>query len=300
MASMFAGAARRAAAPPSGIMPVGLLRGTGSWAVAARPHQARTAAALSTDASSCALGRPLPPLPQSNATSLHRRRLPPARSAPPPPRAANRPDRRIPPHRESSLETAKAFFQANQPKRGKAYGRAARSLMHQLQEEQVKLRDSRRKYELPKINSGDVVKITFMESCVAPRPPTHLILLWRRCSASAPTALLAMMITTAASYRIPSNNARVAWHALASTGPRRTCGTLRELELSQLAPNRVTSPYRTTARRGSRNRLLMWLTLLPVSARSRRMTDKTETSFQGVVIGTCYLLLPPRASVSPC
>lgn len=78
----------------------------------------------------------------------------------------------------SSLEAAREFLDTLQPKKGKAYGRLARSLMHELHQEQAELRRSRRKYELPDIRTGDVVKVTYYESCAqipaqANRPVAH-------------------------------------------------------------------------------------------------------------------------------
>jgi hypothetical protein len=64
------------------------------------------------------------------------------------------------------MEAAREFFDANKPTKGKAYGRTARALMHELHEEQASLRRSRRKYELPDIRTGDVVRVTYYESCV--------------------------------------------------------------------------------------------------------------------------------------
>ena len=63
-----------------------------------------------------------------------------------------------------SFEDARAFFATPVPARGKAYGRHARAIMEELEQEQVALRSARRKYELPEINSGDVVKVTYYES----------------------------------------------------------------------------------------------------------------------------------------
>ena len=40
--------------------------------------------------------------------------------------------------------------------------------MHELHAEQASLRRSRRKYELPDIRTGDVVRVTYYESCVHP------------------------------------------------------------------------------------------------------------------------------------
>lgn len=68
----------------------------------------------------------------------------------------------------SSLEAAQEFFESTKPQKSKAYGRMSRALMHELNEEQASLRRSRRKYELPKIHTGDVVKVTYFESCAAP------------------------------------------------------------------------------------------------------------------------------------
>ena len=73
------------------------------------------------------------------------------------------------------MEAAREFFDANKPTKGKAYGRTARALMHELHEEQASLRRSRRKYELPDIRTGDVVRVTYYESCVY-LPPRRLCL----------------------------------------------------------------------------------------------------------------------------
>ena len=100
---------------------------------------------LSTDAESAACAAPTPPLRPAAQTLTPRR----ARARCLSPR---------------SFEDARAFFATPVPARGKAYGRHARAIMEELEQEQVALRSARRKYELPEINSGDVVKVTYYES----------------------------------------------------------------------------------------------------------------------------------------
>ena len=111
---------------------------------AALPPQ-RLRRPLSTDAESAACAAPTPPLCPAAQTLTPRRVR--ARCLSP-----------------RSFEDARAFFATPVPARGKAYGRHARAIMEELEQEQVALRSARRKYELPEINSGDVVKVTYYES----------------------------------------------------------------------------------------------------------------------------------------
>ena len=129
----------------------------GCWRAASRrrwrgPPSARPAAFMPPAARCPPTPRARRALPRPHPTALFR-----CADADPAPRA--RPVL-VPP----SFEDARAFFANPVPARGKAYGRHARAIMEELEQEQVALRSARRKYELPEINSGDVVKVTYYES----------------------------------------------------------------------------------------------------------------------------------------